>query len=425
VDPGQGCLNDYEQLHVQQGDAPTTRLRFGGMPLERLAFSMGYARTDAAADYEVEGDWTALDALGDPYQTSLGNHGRVERVYDNWDFELTYGILRNFDVSLDLYRKAYDQTGTISYLEEQVGGSGEGTYRIEGTLDNTLSLDAYRIVLDWRPVKMLALTGGAGRQVRDALFQLSGPEVTTERMVYRAGLRLDPSPMWDLQLDYETGSDDGPYTQVSPTDLDRGKARLRIRPAKGLGLMFHYNDESRQNTLAYPLGKPTDDTPPATDVTLTQFDVTGWGLSLDCSTFRPVNFSIGYTRNEILADAHLVYVTGFTFVPEFDFFTTRDRSIYEAEQDIIRGALHAKLSQQWTAGLSGVATRNRGTLPLDWDRYQVWVRWASPWGVFVRLQAERYSLRENNPYAGPPDAPTPNVNDYDADLLTVALGYSF
>jgi len=114
-----------------------------------------------------------------------------------------------------------------------------------------------------------------------------------------------------------------------------------------------------------------------------------------------------------------------TFVPEFDFFTTRDRSNYTADQDIIRGMLRAKISHGWTAGLSGVATRNRGTLPMDWDRYQAWVRWNSPWGVFVRLQAERYSLRENNPYAGLPDAPAPDVNDYDADLLTVALGYSF
>ena len=46
-------------------------------------------------------------------------------------------------------------------------------------------------------------------------------------------------------------------------------------------------------------------------------------------------------------------------------------------------------------------------------------------GLYLRLAFETYDYDEDNPLAGDPASPTPDVNDYDADLWTFYVGYRF
>lgn len=422
---GEAFLDSYSVVQVQDADAPVSRISFGGSPWDRLSFSFGFARVDAELDYDVEGDWDGVDFNTDPFQTTLANTGRVERTYDLWDAEVTLGILDDLDVSVDFSRRSYEQEGSIDYLEEQIGGEEEGLFSIEGNLRNELELEAVRVAAAWRATRELTLTAGVGRQTRDAAFELAGPAVETERTLYRAGARYRRGSRLDLRVDFETGSDDEPYTRVSPTDVDRLRFRLRVQPKDGLRLDFRFRDESRENDLAYPLGLPTDDVPPATEISTAKLDVTAWGVSAQVSASSHVDLSLGYDRTEIDADADLVFVTGSTFVPAFDIFTTLESSAYVAEQDALRAQAVFRLGEAWSAGLLAVVTSNDGTFPIDWDRYRAHVAWQHGSGLFVRLALERYELSETNPYAGDPAARTPAVNDYEADLATASLGFRF
>ncbi len=79
----------------------------------------------------------------------------------------------------------------------------------------------------------------------------------------------------------------------------------------------------------------------------------------------------------------------------------------------------------WSAGASASVTRTEGTFPLDWAHYSADVRYRLRQGISLRAAWQRYDLDETNPYAGTPAVPQPDINDYDADVWTLAVGYAF
>jgi hypothetical protein len=120
-----------------------------------------------------------------------------------------------------------------------------------------------------------------------------------------------------------------------------------------------------------------------------------------------------------------VFVTGFTFVPVFDIFTTRESTAYTGDQDTIHGSVRWAFSKAWSGGVRGLQSDNTGTFPVESTIYGADVRYEHESGIFVRAAFDTYDYDEDNPYAGDPSSPTPDVNDYDADLWTVAVGYRF
>jgi hypothetical protein len=424
LETGGAFLDDYRLFQVQDADAPVSRILLAGTPTQRFRFSVGYSRIDAEVDYDVDGDWQGLDYTDAAFQTDLINTGTVERDSDLLDVELTYGVTPRLDIGLDYSHRSYDQNGDIDYLEQQSGGAGEGDYEIRGELSNELDLDTIDVTADWRLQKAWGFLFGAGFQTREADFALAGPEVETERTVYRAGVRYRPGPVANVSLTYEIGDDDDPYTPASPTDIDRIVLRGRLRPRERLDIGFHYKDETRENLLSYSLGMPTDDVPPATEFSTARFDVTSWGASLGWRA-DVVDLSIGYTRTEIDSNADIVYVTGAVFVPTFDITTTLDQTAYVADQDSVYASARFHWANRWHAGVLAAVTSNDGTFPLDWEHYQADLRYELGESLYLRAQYDRYSLDETNPYAGAPTSRDPDINDYDADIWTAAVGYRF
>ncbi len=45
--------------------------------------------------------------------------------------------------------------------------------------------------------------------------------------------------------------------------------------------------------------------------------------------------------------------------------------------------------------------------------------------MHVRVAYDKYDYDETNPFAGDPTSPTPDINDYDAEIWTAAVGYRF
>lgn len=432
LETGGARLDAYRQLEERNADIPVSRLVLAGRPRERLAFSIGYTRSDAELDYRVDGAWQGLDyddspagSPPEPFQTTLTNTGKVERTTDIVTADVTVGLAEGFDLTFEAGRRSYDQDGTIDSLESQVGGKDAGDFVVAGTLHNELQLDTYGLTARWEATPRFSVSAGAGFQKRTAEIQIAGPTVETKRDVYRAGIRWRPTRIWDVRLDVERGSDDDPYTIVSPTDIDRVRADIRIHPTEGLQLGLRFKDESRENDLTYPLGLPTDDTPPATDVSKAAFDVTAYGATIGWARKERLDLSLGWDRVEIDSDADIVYVTGSTFVPAFDVFTHKDRTAYTATQDGLFARVQVTIAKHVALGASATRVRNDGTFPLDWNRYGAEARYRHGSGFTARLAYDRYELDETNPYAGDPTSPTPDVNDYAADLWTVALGYRF
>jgi hypothetical protein len=432
IEPSGSRLDSYGQLQVQDADTPVSRIVLSGRPTDWIRFSAGYVRADTDLDYHVEGYWSGLDyddsPLGnppEPFATTLTNAGKVERSADAWMADVGIRPIRVLELTIQGARRSYDQDGTINSLEDQTGGKEQGTYTVQGALHNELQLDTAGLTLRWEALPSLVFTAGAGYQKRTADFQIAGPEVDTTRTTYNAGLRYQLKEIFGLRLEYERGSDEDPYTPVAPTDTDRLQAEATVRPVKDLHLAFRYKDETSRNDLTYLLGLPTDDVPSATSYHGAEFDVTSWGATLTWARGEKIDLAVGYDRTDIDSNADIVYVTGFTFVPAFDIFTTLGRTAYTAKQDAIYGQVRFTVGRAWSFGASTSLVRNDGTFPLDWNRYGADARYRHSSGVFARLAFDRYDLNEDNPYAGDPAAPTPDVNNYDANLWTVALGYRF
>ena len=430
-DPGGATIDAYEQRQAQDSDTPISRITFAGHPAEWLRFSAGYLRADADLDYRVDGAWSGLDfddqPAGnppEPYSTTLANSGSVERAVDIWSADVTLRPIERVELTLGGASRTYDQDGTIDSVEQQTGGKEAGTFTVQGALHDELSLDDLGLTVRWDVLPALALSAGVSYQERKAELALAGPEVTTERTLVRAGVRYRPGQIVDLRVDYEQGSDDGPYTQVSPTDTDRLTADVRLRATKTVRIGVHFKDETRENDLTYPLGLPTDDVPPATEIGRARFDVTSWGASVDWARGERLDLSAGYDRTEIDSDADIVYVTGFTAVP-VDIFTTLDHTGYASNQDVFRAALRYDVGRAWSVGARASLVSNDGTFPLDWTQYGAEGRYRLQSGLYFRVAYDYYELDESNPYAGNPGAPTPDVNDYQADLWTAAVGYRF
>jgi hypothetical protein len=405
TDPGEpSSLNDYRQLQTTDADAPITLLSFRGSPLERFRFLVEYAHVDAELDHDTDGDWDGIDFTGQSFQTTLTNTGRVRRTSDLWDVEASILLLPRIELTIDYTRRSYEQDGSIDSVEVQSGGAEQGTYPVQG--------------------ETLSVAFGAGRQERTSDFELSGPAVETTRALYRAGLRWRPNRIWDFRLDLEQGNDDNPLTPISPTSEDRIRFRANVTPIPGLALSLNFLDRSLENDESYPLGLPTDDTPPADEISLAEFDVTTWGLVLTWSG-KALDLTAGYNHADVNRNAHIVFVTGSTFVPAFDVFTTRGETAYLADTDVFHGAIAYRFGAGWSVGARAVIQDNAGSFPVGSDVYGAWVRYLLSSGLFFRVNFDRYDYDEDNPFAGDPVLPTPDVNDYDAELWTFSVGYRF
>ncbi len=418
------ALTTYQNTEREEGDAPVTRFRFLGTPTEQVRISVGYQQMDAESSLNGSGAWSGVDFDGLNYSTVVTNTTRTEKTWDQLEADLFWLPRPQLEIGVTYDSRSWDQNGVIDYLEVQTGGTEAGTYPISGTLTDQVETDTLGLTARWQASPKLSLWASVAQEDREAAVELAGPAVTTERSLVRGGLRYRPNDTWDLKLDYETGDDDNPYTQASPTATDRIRLKVGARPWKKLRLELRFRGESRENSLAYPLGVPTDDVPPATELALAKFDTTAWALTGSWNDDR-FDIAAGYHRIEVDSNADIVFVTGASFFPVFDIQTALDQTAYVAETDLFQVQGKIRFLHNFTAGVVISVLSNQGTFPTDRNRYGVDLRCDMKNGLFFRGQADRYELEEQNPYAGDPVALTPAINNYDADLLTLAIGYRF
>jgi hypothetical protein len=390
----------------------------------------------------MDGDWTGLDFGGDPYQTVATNAGTVERMSELWDLDLGFALTRNVELLVDYANRSFDQDGTIDYEEIQTGGAEEGLYVVQGNVKNEMTLDSLGLTVDWRATKSFSVALGVGLQERRKLFQLSGPEITTERTTYRGQLRWRPNKTWNLKLDYEQGDTDNPVTQISPTTTDRLRFQADVRALKNLQVGFNWIDRSASNDLTYPLGIPTDDTPPADSISKAQFNFRSWALFANW-TLERMKLFVSYTNSTIDSNADIVFVTGGTFFPP-DVTTTKSTTDYHADQDVVQVDFSYRIGRPWTLGLRAILYQNDGQFPnpdttpvtptyasidinpaVDSTYYRLYGAYAFRNDIFVRLFYDRYDYQENTPFAVDFTSPALDVNNYDAELWTVSVGYTF
>jgi len=442
VDFGGSYLARYDQRRSEKTQAPTSRLGVRGRPLDWFRFDLRYSRIDAQSDYTMDGEWNGIDFDANPFLTQATNAGTTERVSDLWDLDLGFALRRNVELLVDYAHRSFDQLGTIDYVETQTGGTQEGQYVVQGGVKNEMTLDHLGVAVDWRATRAFSVALGVGLQERSKLFQLSGPEVTTERTTYRGQLRWRPNKTWNLKLDYEQGDTDNPVTQISPTTNDRLRFQADVRALKNLQVGFNWIDRSASNELTYPLGIPTDDSPPADSITTATFEFRSWALFVNW-TLQRMKLLVSYTNSTINSDADVVFVTGGTFFPP-DITTTRSSTDYRADQDVVQVDFSYRIGKPWTVGLKAILYQNDGHFPnpetvpatpaytgvdldpaVDSTYYRLFGLYAFSNGVFVRLLYDRYDYQENTPFAIDAVDPVLDVNNYDAELWTVSAGYTF
>jgi hypothetical protein len=439
IAPGGAFLARYDQHRTENVDAPITRLGFRGRPLRWLRFNLRYSRIEAESDYQLDASWAGLDFTDTAFQTTATNQGKVDRTSDLVDLDVVFGLSRKVDLIVDYGNRSWDQTGTIDFFEEQIGGIDQGLIVVQGNVANQLELQTMGLTVDWRATRKFQLALGAGRQDRSTLFQLSGPEVDTERDLYRARIDWRPNRLLKLNLDYDQGDTTDPLTPASPTSTSRLRFQADVHATKEVTVTLNWLDRAAENDLSYPLGIPTDDNPPATEISLAEFDTRSIGLVVSWHR-QGLNLTGGYWTTQIDANAQLVY-WGFDPLTS-QLFRTRGTSDYSADQDVFNVNLVYSFLERWQVGFRGTLYKNEGQFPnpqtippaqsdldlnpsTDSTNYMTYVLYDFPGGIFARLRFERYDYQENTPFAIDAVAPALSINDYDADLWTVSVGYRF
>ena len=191
-----------------------------------------------------------------------------------------------------------------------------------------------------------------------------GLHVDTTQNSFFVNGAFAPTSRVNVLGEYERGSYDNPFTLVTPTSMDRVKARIRLRPTGDVSVVGTFLTRRLNNDLAGSI-HPTERRPgePAalrtTDITVrATYDRT------------PVSVFGAYSRRDLSNEVVNQIVTEPGFLGGLQFEIA---ALYESNLDMGSGGARVALSELVAVGTEILAYRNRGTFGLDWEQYRFFV----------------------------------------------------
>ena len=359
--------------------------KFNARPFNSLliAGSARLSEQQLNLTYSEEAD--GINYLNRSFMYSFSGDGSFNRQIQLLDFDVSYLLSNKLAIIGAVRYHNFDQDGHLFVGDERE--------------DTALNFDTlgFEGGLQYQFSSKFALTLGFRHEARD----LEGTEtVTYEEETKRTGffgnLKLDPFQALKLTLDYQHGSYDDPYTLISPTSFNRFRltAKLRIKEFNASGSYLWNKSkseiydglwESTKNQLSLRAGYHAEKVKIFAGYSLIDVEHKG-----DQTVAYPPSWS----------------GPGGTFLWEI---------LYEGKSHLLDASLYFNLDENWKIGGYANSYSNKGFWEISRTTLKGYLEYAFDNGFIARLGYRFVDFKEK--FSG--------YNDYQANILEVAFGYSW
>jgi hypothetical protein len=362
-------------------DTYRSTVRLQAQPHERFLVRAAATVLDLDLDVTANESSQGSDFRGNPFSTDVTGAGSIQQNSDLYDVDLSYRVTDRVAVVGGVRSYSLDQDGDFLFGTQL----NRGLWNLDTT---SLDLGVEIAVSD-----ELSLTGGVIHEERDVerADAEGGPlseleTETTEQDGFFGNVGWRPNKAFRLDLAYDAGSLDDPFTLASPTDRQRISLRGRYQLDNGWSIHGNYILRSFEN------------------------DNSGWKSDYDKAdvslNYRSESLNGGFGWGRIDIDRSILQLVLFGTQEQ-----PRDID-YSARSDFLSGHLRWRIDERWTVGGNGRLYQNDGSFALERNDY----------GVYGELNLDAYALRLGYRTVDY-DEDAFNFDDYDADILEASVGY--
>lgn len=361
--------------------------RINARPTDRLLVQV--AASLQSMDLEADADESSQGTTftGQPFTTDSTGGGDIEHDSDLVDVDISYLITDRIALVGGVRRHHFDQSGFFDFDGDR------------SSSDWDITSTGAQVGLELHLTPRLTVGGGVRLETRDvettvrpAGEDASAEEEETEHTGFYANAAWRPVKALRLELEVEDSSYDDPFTLSAPTDRQRLRLRGRYSWSGGYYVQGSY--------LAYRFDN----------------DLSGWQADRDHLEARlgwrrdDLDIAFAYARIEIerAIDQEVTTAPGFNGGITFLF-----PIFYSADADFFNGRLRWRAGDRWTVGSDLRLYQNDGSFPLERLDLRAYVEHHFPAGYLLHVGYRTIDYDEDGL----------NLDDYDADILELSVGY--
>lgn len=370
-----------DQPYDVQGNTHIVRLLTN--PTDRLHIRFHGLLQDLEMEATAEERSKGTAFNGVPFEDELSGGGTVDREMNHFSVEASF---------------AATERVALVFEGRQQAASQDGAFAWENALNNSawdIDTTGLRAGVRFDVSPQLTVNGGIASESRDVDFRWAvdgegktGSE-TTDRTGLYAGAAWRPSKDLDVTVDLEDNSFDDPFTLASPTDRTRYRVRGRYRFGEGWTASAAYTVRDYDNSDS------------------------GWVSDTDIGSLRlsrtddRLAFSFGYS----MVDAERIIDQLVQGGSISNLFAIR----YLSESSFLNGNLRWKANDWLTLGGDFRMYDNDGSFGIERDDFRGYVE-VPVFGAYSLQAGYRTVDYDETEF---------DFDDYDADMLELALGYNW
>lgn len=346
----------------------------------RVAATLESLDLDTAVSERAQG----IAFNGAPLAFDLSGSGESARDLELFDVDVSWLLTDRFAVIGGVRQYNLDQDGLLPYN----GEAGDRGWEID-----TTSID---LGLEVAATEEITVSFGLREENRDVDERIGGDAVSesTDHTGYFATVQWRPSKQLKVGLNYEESSYDDPYTLASPTDRDRLRLSMRYNH-QGSGAFAHgvYLSQDVENSNS------------------------AWQADYDSLSVRGgyrkngLEISAGYSFIDVERQVDQVLTTvGFGGGAMIDFPV-----LFISEADFLDGRVAWSASSRLRLGVDVRFYENEGGFGTERDDLRTFAEVGLTNAYMLRVSYRTLDYGETRF----------GLNDYEADILELGLGYRF
>ena len=353
-------------------------------PIDGLLIKGSARLSDMDMSIQYDEAASGKDYLNRPFAYNLTGQGEFERNTQLLDLDITWllfdklafvGAVRNHD---------FEQTGFLDVASDRMD---------QDFAFDTLGVDAG---LQFQFSQMFTVTGGYRFEERklENLETFLYEEDTTRHGVF-GNVNFAPSRMLRINIDYQLGDYDNPYTMISPTQFNRLKASARLSLKQVyLSGIFQYSGTKNDAYEKEPW-----------ESSKTQLTLRGGYHGNTLKLFA--GYSLMDVKHEV--DRSVMYPAGWAGASD-TFLWSID---YEGKSTILDASVLYNISELGRLGAYGSIYSNTGFWEIDRQMLKAYLQYDLPHGMFTEFALRYVNFKEE----------LASSNDYKATIFELNFGY--
>lgn len=376
--------NQFENI-----DQPVSRLKLHSKPIKRLDLSGSLLYSKAEMDLTLNSQQVINNVLSTA-DGSGGSHKKISIV----DLEGTYDLTRRLRIHGLGQWSRLKQDGDLT-IQDTAAGSVINFAVAGEVINHVIKTQKFGFQLEYFPLDTLNLFTGIERQQREVdLSQqvaFEDRELTSDNTVLLFGFNFKPLSSLDMYGRFQRGELDNPLTNISPTDDENIKIRLRYRPRNNFSLVGTFTSKTTRNSDSGATAH-----------------LKSTGLSLWYQPLKRFDISLGYTKQ-----AGRIFNLFSPLVLISDL--TTGRAEYTADTNILTAAINYFLTKELKIGVDYQLIDSEGSLALENSSLAFTASYLWHKNVETKL---RYQMIDY-------DLSLRDIEDYTARIVTLSVGVVF